>query len=322
MSDDDRTAAWYRLFADVEAPGESAIYADWARGVAADERMLRRIRELPEQKRQPNLVFACSRLLGAPEAAYAEWRAWTLAHWDEIAAQALVRRTQTNEPRRLATALPALAAIPGPLALLEVGASAGLCLYPDRYAYRYDGGAVLGDSPVVLECATTGAPPIPARLPEVVWRAGIDVNPLDVGDDDAVRWLETLVWPEQHERRDRIRAAIEIARADPPLLVAGDLNERLDEVAASAPGDATLVILHTAVMPYVVRAERERFFARVRALMAERGAHWVAAEGPPAFTWLFPDAARASTRFAVVVDGELVGAAGAHGQSLDWGARP
>ena len=50
-----------------------------------------------------------------------------------------------------------------PLALLEVGASAGLCLYPDRYAYRYGDGPVLGTGAPLLECAITGPVPVPDR---------------------------------------------------------------------------------------------------------------------------------------------------------------
>ncbi len=47
------------------------------------------------------------------------------------------RSTQTSEPGRCATLLLLLARLPQPLALLEVGASAGLCLLPDRYGYDY-----------------------------------------------------------------------------------------------------------------------------------------------------------------------------------------
>jgi hypothetical protein len=62
--------------------------------------------------------------------------------------------------------------------LLEVGTAAGLCLYPDRYTYRY-GEHTVGSSGPVLECTATGTVP-PGHLPEVVWRAGLDLNPLDV----------------------------------------------------------------------------------------------------------------------------------------------
>ncbi|OPG02687.1 hypothetical protein B1L11_42010 [Microbispora sp. GKU 823] len=66
------------------------------------------------------------------------------------------------------------------LALIEVGASAGLCLSPDRY--RYDDLPPVGlvDSPVVLTCRTNGRVPVPERVPDVVWRAGIDLDPVDV----------------------------------------------------------------------------------------------------------------------------------------------
>lgn len=75
-----------------------------------------------------------------------------------------------------------LAALPQPLALLEVGASAGLCLLPDRYGYHYSHrpgpgpDVVLPGSPV-LRCAMSPSTPIPTRHPDIVWRAGLDLNP-------------------------------------------------------------------------------------------------------------------------------------------------
>jgi hypothetical protein len=59
--------------------------------------------------------------------------------------------------RAFAVLLPLLVSLPQPLALLEVGASAGLCLYPDVYAYRY-GDASVGAGDVVLGCALSGGP--------------------------------------------------------------------------------------------------------------------------------------------------------------------
>lgn len=61
------TASWYRAFGQLEARGQSAVYEQWALGVAEDSALIALIDELPLQKRQPNLLFACARLLGAPE---------------------------------------------------------------------------------------------------------------------------------------------------------------------------------------------------------------------------------------------------------------
>jgi hypothetical protein len=82
----------------------------------------------------------------------------------------------------------------GPLALIEVGASAGLCLLLDRYAYRY-GDRSVGEpsSPLLIDCQALGRVPVPAHLPDIAWRRGIDIAPVDVTDDEDVRWLEARV---------------------------------------------------------------------------------------------------------------------------------
>jgi hypothetical protein len=160
VSATETTAEWYTRYALGEARDQSATYASWATGVAHDPAMIAAIERLPPQRRQPALLFAVSRLLGAPVGEYAAWRDFTLEHWAAVEREALVRLTQTNEPLRCAALMPVLARIAGPVALLEVGASAGLCLYPDRYSYRYDAGEPLhpadGPSAVMLECTTNG----------------------------------------------------------------------------------------------------------------------------------------------------------------------
>src|SRR5690606_19601758 len=121
--------------------------------------------------------------------------------------------------------LPVLALVPGPIALVEVGASAGLCLHPDRHDYDWSPrGGLVGSRGPVLRSGPHAPFPVPERHPQVAWRGGCDLNPVDLGDPDARAWLVNLVWPEQDERRARLAAAIEVARAHPPVpLLAGDL---------------------------------------------------------------------------------------------------
>ena len=332
------TAEWYRHFGTVDAPGNSKCYAEWSVGIAEDPELLRRIEQWPYNKRQPLLMLAAARFLGAQVSPYPEFRAFLDARWPEISRIVLTRATQTNEAGRCAALLPSLAQIAAaggrPLALLEVGASAGLALYPDRYGYEYDAGgartrlvpagAADGSYPV-LGCTVTGPVPLPAELPHVAWRAGIDLNPLDVRSPDDVAWLEALIWPEQDFRRERLRRAIAIAQADPPLLVAGDLNDELPALAARAPSDATLVVFHSAVMGYLDAEARERFRDIMARLAAERGCHWLSNEGHTVIiqadgSSVVPemDESRLRGRFLLLQDRTPTAITGPHGQSLEW----
>lgn len=128
--------------------------------------------DLPPDKRQPNLLLGAVRFLAGPVDEASAFLNFVTSHWDIVADTMSTHRTQTNEPGRCATLLPLLSSLPQPLAPLEVGASAGLCLYLDRYSYRYQtviGEHQLGDSSVVLPCAVTGPAPLPKRLTCPPW---------------------------------------------------------------------------------------------------------------------------------------------------------
>lgn len=337
------TADWYRHFGTVDAPGSSACYADWSQQIADDPGLIARIDQWPHNKRQPLLLLAAARYLGAKVSPYSEFRNFLDEHWADVSRTVLSRAMQTNEVGRCATLLPSLAAISAaeqkPLALIEVGASAGLALFPDRYGYEYDDGTTVtrlapeprpsGQLPAlvppVLRCAVSGPVPLPDRLPEVVWRAGIDLNPLDVGNDDDVAWLEALIWPEQDFRRERLRKAIGVARENPPLLVAGDLNQQLVSLADRAPADAALVVFHSAVMGYLSADGRSRFRSTVQDLAAGRGCHWLSNEGETVIaqadgSTVVPEMAAGRLRgnFLLLHNGRPVAITGPHGQSLEW----
>ena len=193
-------------------------------------------------------------------------------------------------------------------------------LYPDRYSYRYAtslGEHRLGDSEIVLSCAVTGPVPLPARLPEVVWRAGLDLNPLQANHDDDRRWLASLVWPEQIDRAERLDRALDLVAADPPRLDAGDLLVDLPGLLADAPSDATLVVFHSAVLAYLDQEQRSRFTDVMGAVKRIRDVHWVSNEAPGVIRGadLNP---RPHGRFILAHDRVPVAVTGPHGHSLAW----
>jgi hypothetical protein len=311
------TAENFRMFAR-EAHGRSAAYEVLAESVADDEILLGFLSSLPKQKRQPNLLFAAARYLLAEPLSIRHLRSLVRQDPAGLARVMLERRTQTNEPARCATILPALARLPEPLALIEVGASAGLTLLFDRYSYDYAGARLHGSDPdaPVLRCELIGRvpAPVPERIPAIAWRAGLDLNPLDVTSDDDVRWLSCLVWPGEGDRRERLDAAIAAARRDPPPVYRGDLLTDLPALAARAPREATLVIYHSAVLAYVAARDRLRFAGIVR----ELGPVWLSNEAPGVVADV-PAPAEHSGAFVLAQDGQTpLAFTDGHGTWLQW----
>jgi hypothetical protein len=309
----------FRRFAELEARGRSPLYEALAHGVADDAFTLDFLATLPEPNRQPNLLFAALRHVCGTPRDWPQFRALLAANAEAIRATMLARRTQTNETGRCATLLPLLARLREPLALIEVGASAGLCLLPDRYGYTYGTHYVPAptDAAPVLACRASPRTPLPAALPHVVWRAGLDLDPVDLSDPAQRAWLESLVWPEHTDRLQRLRDAMAVARADPPRVVRGDLRTDLPALAREAPADAALVVFHSAVLAYVPDVATREAFART---VQDLGAVWISNEAPGVFPTIRE---RLTARgpvgaFLLAVDGNPVAWTDAHGAWIDW----
>jgi hypothetical protein len=198
---------------------------------------------------------------------------------------------------------------------VEVGSSAGLCLYPDRYSYEFDGRPVGRRSTVHLTCTTTGPVPVPERLPEVVARVGIDRNPLDPADPDDRAWLRALIWPGPNAapRLERLDAAAEIAAREPATVLTGDLVDLLPAALERLPADCTPVVFHTAVLIYLERARRQEFAELVRST----GVRWIAQESGGVVPGT-PRDLGSPADFVLSRNGEALALTAPHGGRIEW----
>lgn len=175
---------------------------------------------------------------------------------------------QTNEVMRsgplMAGLMEATARTGMPIDLLELGASAGLNLNLDRFSYDLGGMAAgIPVSPVRIMPEWVGAMPADAK-PEICARAGVDQRPVDVRDDEAAERLIAYVWPDQKARLARIEAAIGIARAHPPEVVAEDAGSWIEARLRETQAEGTQrIVMHSVFWQYVARETRNRIYAAI-----------------------------------------------------------
>lgn len=317
----------YRWFAAESAP-TSPTWEAVSLWVARTPSVAARLDALPGSKRQPNLFLGALKYLGAPLEPGPALEAWVGRHWPAVDTVIRRRATQTNEPGRCAVLAPVLASLPQPVALLEVGASAGLCLVPDRYRYAYSGsiecviaGSDAAASAPLLTCRVEGTPPAPPEALAIARRVGLDRNPLRADDPDDVAWLRALVWPGEDAREERLAACLAEVGRRPPPVVRGDALADLDQLLALAPAGATAVVLHSATLAYLTEPERATFAERVRA----SGARWLSFEGVAVVRSIrervpggLAERYRGTPHFVVALDGEPLGVGSPHGGWVTW----
>jgi hypothetical protein len=369
----------FQIFLDREVAASSPLYTALTAHAAAD--IDRRglvygiLAAAPDRQRIPNLFFASVQrvLFDHPDAPLADYYpsvgggrapdaqlpavfdSFLAAHRDRIEQLLATRETQTNEVLRSAQIRPALgwarACTRRPLALIEVGTSAGLLLHADRYEYSYafaDGSRLRGGSGTAdgvprLDCTVVGAatpkslgPFVTGDLP-IASRVGLDLNPLDPADPEDRAWLRALMWPEHVERRERLEAALAHAARRPVRLRRGDALRILpDAVDAVAPNAIGCVFVSNS-LPHWSAPGRAEFVRLVRELGARRDLVVVVKEAHRVGLGLFtgrPDPVEAETgqtvhevlAAAVYLGGRerlfRLGSGGMHGVSLDWSPAP
>jgi hypothetical protein len=286
------------------------VYQTLSEGVAGDARLLDLLMSTPGQQRRPSLLFAAANLLlsahpGSALAAYypthggrrpvddqlvPAFAAFCDEHRDELGELLRGSSTQTNEIRRCVALRLGLDYVhqrwPGPLALVEVGASAGLNLLVDRYRYRVGGteAPAAAVSPVLISCAVVGRQPggtIIGPVPPISGRLGIDQLPVNLADPRARAWLEAFIWPEQADDLRTLRSAIELAVSEAAVtVVAGEATTDTARLLGELPGSEPVVVFTASLLSYLDAPARTAFAGQLQEAAGRRPLAWVFAEAP------------------------------------------
>jgi len=209
-----------------------------------------------------------------------------------------------------------------PLHLIEIGPSAGLNLLWDKYRVCYSrGDTVLAagpeDAPLAIDCELRGDnnPPT-GPSPRIASRVGLERNPVDLSNPKQRDWLKALVWPDHLARFERLERAIELFRANPAEIRAGDALALLPEAIAQAPEDQPVCVYHTYVI-YQFSEEMREALDNILIMASLRRPVWrLSCEGS------LTSVGEAPMRLRHYVDGRkesrVLAACQSHGSWLEW----
>lgn len=289
----DAIAEKFRFIANTRYSRKSPLYSRLASSVADDPDVLDLLSGTDVNKQLPNLLMGAVHFLllkgtdhplkayyatltdvpRDPDDVYPVFRDFCLQHTVAIRQIVETHWVQVNEVQRCAVLLPALAEVARrtkdePLAVFEIGASAGLLLLWDYYHYDY-GNITLGSdkAPISLKCELRGdqKPPLKENtFPSIIARLGMDIAPIDLHDPDEVLWLRALVWPGQTKRAERLQRAIALAQENPPNVLKGDARTEVIRLAEHLPDDTPLCIFYSALLRVARIAAHEQIVELAR----------------------------------------------------------
>ena len=291
------------------------MYGRICRAAAEDPEVIELLAVAPPGQRRPILLLAALHdlVLEHPEVPAGRWfpsvtrrpvpsgdpwpdvRATLLEHADRIRRVVSTRATQTNEVGRSAlwsVAVPwAASDVDAPVAIVELGTSAGLNLRFDDYHLDVvdrrpgaDGEVVEvrgpADSTVRLEVVLRHGALPEQPTPRIVDRVGVDLDPVDLRDPVRRRWLRACLWPEQLERFARFDAAVDRFLRDRPRIVRGDAVDEIADAVESVPADAHVVVMWSWFLTYLRRDRRAALDSALDLVGRHRPITLLSAEAP------------------------------------------
>lgn len=293
-----RLSQRFITFAETECKDSSELYETLSLAIAKDDELLELCTHTRSGQPVPNLLFGAVHYLllkgtehklkefypsivveaKLPNEAFDYFKEFCVQHKNDIIHLLQTKLVQTNEVRRCAYLYPVFSFIyeksQKPLALIEMGTSAGLQLLWDQYAYSYKEDEVFGniESRLHITSVLKGemAPHVSSTPPPVASRVGIDLNTVDLMDEEEYIWLKSLIWPEHKERLAMFVCAASYIEECPVQLVEGDGVSLLRDLVSQIPITSTVCLFHTHVANQMPQETKEQLLSIVKSIGQER----------------------------------------------------
>ena len=293
----------FNRFAEHQAKTSSTLYYFWSKKIAQDVEMLKMIAKIPETQPKPNLFFASVQyvlsnkddvlkkyvpsFIDTPlpiEDSYIALKEFVEKYHTEIAHHFHTKYVQTNEVRRCTYLYPIFSEIAHkvqkPLALVEIGTSAGLLLNIDQYHYEIKQGnetVQYGNptSEVNLKSENLGKHIENCPNFQVSARYGIDLNIINLDHEEDYLWMQSLIWPEHVERRQLFHQSAKVNHAINKTLLEGDLFTILPSIFRNSTDEQQIVLFHTHVANQFSEEVKENYQQLLLDLSKEKSIYHV-----------------------------------------------
>lgn len=310
ISLEQKLSQWFQRFS--EQTSGSPMYQYLSTQVSQDNDLINLAKEADSKQPAPNLFFAAVHFLvmqnpaeelaryypslgGTFEASSQMFKCFKefCVRFNSRIAEILKNRlVQTNEVQRCALLFPAVNFVSqksgqSSLSLVDVGVSGGLNFLMDKAQIQYTDGRTLGppESLLRIRCESKGKPIPPEQDVEIKDRIGIDLNPINLLNDEERHWNLALIWPDQLERVERFKSAIQLLRTASISFEKGSGNEVLPRVASSISNSHLLCVIHSFTLNQFSMEDRQAFDETLTRLSSDRdiwriGLEWIGTPEP------------------------------------------